>query len=63
MPLFRFAGSLLFRFAERQFEALLFQQPPRITREEALRLVPQFVQNSRQKRTRAGALDKSGRRR
>ena len=35
MLLFRFDGSLLFRFAERQFLALLFQLPPRITRFEA----------------------------
>jgi len=32
MLLFRFVGSLLFRFAERQFRALLFQEPPRSTR-------------------------------
>ena len=33
--LFRFSGSFLLRFAERQFLALLFQLPPRITRFEA----------------------------
>jgi hypothetical protein len=32
MLLFRFVGSLLFRFAERQFLGLLFQEPPRNTR-------------------------------
>jgi hypothetical protein len=32
MLLFRFAGSFLFRFAERQFLALLFHEPPRSTR-------------------------------
>ena len=35
MLLFRFDGLLLFRFAERQFLALLFQLPPRIIRFEA----------------------------
>ena len=30
--LFRLFGLLLFRFAERQFLALLFQLPPRFTR-------------------------------
>lgn len=29
---FRFAGSFLFRFAERRFLGSLFQEPPRITR-------------------------------
>ena len=32
--LFRFDGSLLLRFADRQFWALLFQLPPRLTRFE-----------------------------
>jgi len=32
--LFRFDGVLLFRFAERQFDAVLFQLPPRFTRFE-----------------------------
>ncbi|GEM_PF-4958004 len=32
MLLFRFDGVLLFRFAERQFDAVLFQLPPRFTR-------------------------------
>jgi hypothetical protein len=32
MLLFVFVGSLLFRFADRQFLALLFQEPPRNTR-------------------------------
>ena len=32
MLLFRLAGSLLFRLAERQFPASLFQLPPRFTR-------------------------------
>jgi len=32
MLLFSFDGSLLFRFAERQFCALLFQLPPRFAR-------------------------------
>ena len=31
--LFVFVGSLLLRFADRQFLALLFQEPPRNTRE------------------------------
>ena len=35
MLLFRFDGLLLLRFAERQFWALLFQLPPRMTRFEA----------------------------
>jgi hypothetical protein len=30
--LFRFSGVLLFRFADRQFSAVLFQLPPRMTR-------------------------------
>ncbi len=34
MLLFRFDGVLLFRFAERQFDAVLFQLPPRFTRFE-----------------------------
>jgi hypothetical protein len=34
--LFRFSGMFLLRFAGRQFLALLFQLPPRITRFEAL---------------------------
>jgi len=34
--LFRFSGAFLLRFAGRQFLALLFQLPPRITRYEAL---------------------------
>jgi hypothetical protein len=34
MLLFRFSGSLLFRFAARQFLALLFQEPPRKTRDD-----------------------------
>ena len=34
MLLLRFVGSLLLRFAERQLIALLFQDPPRKTREE-----------------------------
>ena len=32
--LFRFDGELLLRFADRQFLALLFQLPPRLTRFE-----------------------------
>jgi hypothetical protein len=32
--LFRFDGSFLLRFADRQFLAVLFQPPPRITRFE-----------------------------
>ena len=35
----RFAGSLVLRFADRQFAASLFQLPPRITRFEPLRIV------------------------
>jgi hypothetical protein len=34
MFLFRLSGLFLLRFAERQFLALLFQLPPRITRFE-----------------------------
>jgi hypothetical protein len=34
--LFLFSGVLLLRFAERQFLALLFQLPPRLTRFEPL---------------------------
>ena len=34
MLLFRFDGSLLLRYAERQFDAVLFQLPPRFTRFE-----------------------------
>jgi hypothetical protein len=34
MLLFLFDGLLLFRFAERKFSALLFQEPPRFTRLE-----------------------------
>jgi hypothetical protein len=36
MLLFLLPGVLLLRFAERQFLALLFQLPPRITRLELL---------------------------
>jgi hypothetical protein len=32
--LLRFDGALLFRYAERQFDAALFQLPPRFTRDE-----------------------------
>ena len=32
--LFRFDGSFLLRFADRQFLAVLFQLPPRFTRSE-----------------------------
>jgi hypothetical protein len=32
--LFRFVGLFLFRFAERRFSGLLFQEPPRRTRKE-----------------------------
>jgi hypothetical protein len=32
--LLRFDGSFLLRFADRQFEAWLFQLPPRLTRFE-----------------------------
>lgn len=32
MLLFLFSGVFLFRYAERRFLALLFQEPPRITR-------------------------------
>jgi hypothetical protein len=41
---FRFDGSFLFRFADRQFAASLFQLPPRFTRFEPLRFVhlPRF---------------------
>jgi len=35
MLLFRLSGVLLFRYADRQFLALLFQLPPRIVRFEA----------------------------
>ena len=35
MLLFRLSGVLLFRYADRQFLALLFQLPPRIIRFEA----------------------------
>ena len=31
MLLFRFDGELLLRYAERQFDAVLFQLPPRFT--------------------------------
>jgi hypothetical protein len=31
---FRFDGSFLLRFADRQFPAVLFQLPPRLTRFE-----------------------------
>ncbi|MEZ4528392.1 MAG: hypothetical protein R2941_20965 [Desulfobacterales bacterium] len=39
--LFRLDGVLLFRLADRQFLALLFQLPPRLTRLEPLRTEPQ----------------------
>ena len=32
MLLFRLSGVFLFRFADRKFAGLLFQEPPRITR-------------------------------
>ena len=38
MLLLRFDGVLLFRFATRQFLALLFQLPPRFTRLEPLQM-------------------------
>jgi hypothetical protein len=34
--LFRLSGELLLRFAERQLFALLFHEPPRLTRFEPL---------------------------
>jgi hypothetical protein len=37
--LLRFDGLFLFRFADRQFAASLFQLPPRFTRFEPLRFV------------------------
>jgi hypothetical protein len=39
--LFRFDGSFLLRFADRQFLAVLFQPPPRLTRYEPLRIAHQ----------------------
>ena len=39
--MFRFSGVFLLRFAGRQFLAVLFQLPPRMTRFEALAVHPQ----------------------
>jgi hypothetical protein len=38
--LFRFSGAFLLRFSGRQFLGLLFQLPPRITRDEIRRNAP-----------------------
>ena len=54
--LFRFAGLLLFRFADRQFLALLFQLPPRNTRFEPFGVVPR-LHNAQTKRSRFRPLD------
>ena len=41
--LFRLSGVFLFRLAERQFWALLFQLPPRLTRFEPLLRTEPFL--------------------
>jgi len=45
MLLFRLSGLLLLRFADRQFLALLFQLPPRITRFEPVGHHPKSLQH------------------
>ena len=48
--LFRLSGVFQFRFADRQFLALLFQLPPRFTRFEAFDLVPTMTTKPQRKR-------------
>ena len=49
MLLFLLSGLLLLRFADRQFLALLFQLPPRITRFEPIGRHPKSMQDAQAK--------------